>query len=427
MTGGLLASLAQLELPARAAERAGLDSVLRLRRAWPRGTGRLSCEFRDGEGLLVAGQWFGHPDGRPDRARLELIRHRTAAAVPQAPIAALPGAGVLLQPAGADRRLPDLAAVSARPDATLVVHRPERRATVRLDAGPGLATTRWAKLVRPGRTLPMLAAAQAAATHAPFSIPRLVAHEPHRGLTVWSGLTGATLRSLLAGVDVTQACRRLGQGLRALHGQAASEVDHWTVRDAATEYRWTGEWVGRLEGYVPPELTERADHALLQVAPWLDGTPTDQVPIHADLHDGQVIVGADGALGVLDWDTLALGEAATDLANLLVHFEPRVLGAACPADRAEAAAGALLEGYRPSAAVRGRLAGYLAAVRLRLACLYAFRPGQQAVTTALLDRLTAPAPGLSPLTSPRSRPAAHGGLLSSFREVDPRPKAMPER
>ncbi len=45
--------------------------------------------------------------------------------------------------------------------------------------------------------------------------------------------------------------------------------------------------------------------------------------LHRDFFDKQVVVDADGRPGLLDFDTLAAGEAAVDVANMLVHLELR--------------------------------------------------------------------------------------------------------
>ena len=94
----------------------------------------------------------------------------------------------------------------------------------------------------------------------------------------------------------------------------------------------------------------------------------------------------------MDFDTLAVGEAALDLANALVHLELRALQGHCLPHLAETAAKALLEGYRPDRQVRRRLQAYADASRLRLVCVYALRPRQEPVS-ALLDRLGQPVIG----------------------------------
>ncbi len=102
--------------------------------------------------------------------------------------------------------------------------------------------------------------------------------------------------------------------------------------------------------------------------------PTSSSLIHRDLHDKQILVDDDGVVGLLDLDTLAIGDPALDVANLLAHLELRVLQGQGSLDGARVAADAFLEGYRPAPELMERVVTYVATSRLRLACVYAFRP-----------------------------------------------------
>jgi len=116
----------------------------------------------------------------------------------------------------------------------------------------------------------------------------------------------------------------------------------------------------------------------------LGPAPAPAVPLHRDLHDGQVLVDGGGRVAFLDVDTLAAGEAALDLANLLVHLElAALLGAG---DDVGACAAALRDAYAPDADVLRRLDAYAAAARLRVVCVHAFRP-TGARAAGLLDRM----------------------------------------
>lgn len=402
---GLLRLVRRVELPDSLADRLRLrSSTLTLRRAWPRDGLRLSLELADADERCVAGQWFGCDDGSPDVVRLERIARQTAAAAqgsvdpgaagtggsPAATVVALPERGVLLQTGGADRRLRTLAALRARPGASLVVHRPERRAVVRLGGDQG-GPERYVKVVRPGRTEAVVATA-AAVTELAFVTPRLLAHDPQCGYVVVSALPGTSLRDLLAAGDATGAAAAAGHALRDFHDTRAG--DGLPVRDAATECRWVGVWVDRLRRFAPASAGQAAA-ALASVATLLSGDPVPLARVHADLHDQQVLSLADGRVGLLDWDTLAVGEAALDLANLLVHLDLRALAGECPPATAAAAGAALLEAYRPDPQTCRRITAYAAAVRLRLWCTYAFRPAPAGLADTLLHRLQSAPSGLA--------------------------------
>ena len=105
----------------------GPGGELWLRRAWPRAAGHMLLEYALPRGGIVAGQWMD------DAVALRRVAGETARTCPQARPVLLEGHGVLLQPGGGDRKLAGLWALLARSGATLVSHRPERRAVVRLE------------------------------------------------------------------------------------------------------------------------------------------------------------------------------------------------------------------------------------------------------------------------------------------------------
>jgi len=183
-----LAALSRLQLSEALRRQLGVPpGPLTLRRAWPRGDDRMALELVTAGGVILAGQSFTRADATSDNQRAARVARRSQTTVPTATAVALPGTGVVLQAGGADRRLPALATVVADPAATLVAHRPERRAVVRLDSDAAdevlaapleprsgeAAGVRYAKLVRPGRSGGLVKTAQAAFTLACMRTPEL--------------------------------------------------------------------------------------------------------------------------------------------------------------------------------------------------------------------------------------------------------------
>src|SRR5262245_46552209 len=101
---------------------------LRLRKAQPRGPGRLTMELDGRDGRLCAGQWQAEA---AEAARVAmLMRERFGSDSVE-----VLGAGrLLVQHEGADRKLTSLRRLAAAPGSVLVAHRPERRAVVRIGA-----------------------------------------------------------------------------------------------------------------------------------------------------------------------------------------------------------------------------------------------------------------------------------------------------
>ncbi|SDS03437.1 phosphotransferase family protein [Microlunatus soli] len=314
---------------------------LRLRRSWPRSADRLLLELRDHDGRHIAGQWFADP-------------HRAAAVAAATPGGRCDG-GVVLQPSGADRRLPRLRSLLAASGNSLISHRPERRAVLRTDTG-------HLKVVRRSAHDATVRRARLAATLG-LGAPAVLSADADTGSVATETLPGTPLTAMLAGAGAADACAAVGRRLAQLHRIAPGEIAdadlgrHGPDEEIAVLRRWT-------------ELA-----AAYRLQPRPTELPTPPCPaalrlIHRDFHDGQVIM--NGVVpGVLDFDLLALGDPALDLANFLAHLELRAhqgLLADLPA-----ATAATLQGYRPDASVRSALPGYLATARLRLRAVYAFR------------------------------------------------------
>lgn len=109
-------------------------ATLRLVRSWPRSPDHLLLVLATDDGERVAAQWWRAPE-------------RAGAIASATPGSVQVDGHLLLHPSGADRRLVGLRPLLQDPLATLVVHRPERRAVVRLAGSPPT----WVKVVRPER------------------------------------------------------------------------------------------------------------------------------------------------------------------------------------------------------------------------------------------------------------------------------------
>lgn len=338
----------------------GMD--LRLWRAAPRKGRHLLLEYRDPAGRLWAGQWFG--DG--DQARRDRVRRHTTAAFPDLPVEVPDDGMLVVQGGGADRKLTGLAELVASPQACLVAHRAERRGVVRLDGGAA-----YAKVVPQDKAAAVVRTGTLAAGIDAFRAPRLRSDDSDRGVSVWEGLAGRSMHDLGDQVP-EEAWRRIGRSLRGLHriSAPADLPPHGATEEAAV----VAMWYSRLDRFDPTaaDPVRRHLHAVRQL---LAGEPAHPVLIHRDLHDKQILHDGSGDLGWLDFDTLSVGEAAIDLANLVVHLDLRVVHDELSPPSAARAAQAVIDGYRPDATTRRRIGAYAAAVRLRMYCLYAFRPG----------------------------------------------------
>ncbi|SEF17504.1 hypothetical protein [Jiangella alba] len=343
---------------------------LTLLRAWPRRDGHVLLEFATPSGARLAGQWFADP-----------VRRASVAAATCGGLD-VPAHGVVLQPDGADRRLAALAGLVARPGSRLLVHRPERRAVVLLDDD---GDRRYAKVLRPGADAALAGrlAALAAALRGVAEVPRPLALRLGDGVLAQSELPGPTLYEAAASLGpsgLLAGWERLGAALRRLHGTPAPAVAVTATHDAADEEAVTARWLraAAASGLLPP-----VDVAALLTS-LRSGSPGPAGLLHRDLHDKQAVLQPGGRLGLLDLDTVAAGERALDVANVLVHLELRVAQRALTSSLARSARAAFLAGLDPDDATLARVPAYERATRLRLAGVYAFRPRWRGLSRSML-------------------------------------------
>ncbi|WP_165979629.1 phosphotransferase [Kocuria rosea] len=332
---------------------------LRVRRAWPADGTRLVLELEDGHGRIRAGE-------------------------------AAPGAGrpwaVRVLPHGEDPRLPGLAAAAAA-GGRVVVHRHRRRAVV----GTPDRFVKFLARGRAARVAELSDRLHGLGTAAGFAVPAVLARAEDR--VEFSVLPGRSLHELGAAGqnDAYRAAWAEWARCWPALATAAPGTEPLPAHTAEDEARTLARWAGHLEAF--PGLLEAPPGAVAararRIGAELSALPADRrgrVVLHRDLHDQQLLF--DGArLGLLDFDTAALGEPELDLANLSVHLELRTAqGLLDPALRAAGQETVTAVG-RVLGADPGRLAVHAEATRLRLACVYAFRPRWRGVAQDLLDGL----------------------------------------
>lgn len=364
------------------------EVTYRLVRAWPRSPQHMLLEWERCQGgspaETVVGQWFADPAA-------------LATAVQEAPPPARRLGPVLLQPDGVDPRLPALAEVLTEPGAQLIGHRPGRRAVVRV---PGPEGDVFVKVVRrPRRAEDVVRRGQLAhrLVGGRVVVPALVGADIQRGVVRWDDVGGRTLSELgtsWAPSEAYQAWRDAGQAVGVLHAADPAQVEdrHDDPAEIAGADRWLGPAVAH--GRLDPDTVARARQQVVTALADLPGEPALGV-LHRDLHDRQVLLRPDGRIGLIDVDTLAVGERAVDLANVLVHLDLRQAQGQLTVEAARAAWAGMRAGLGEVAAVAGeqevlarawrRLPAYVLSCRLRMAAIYSFRPQWHDLATALVD------------------------------------------
>lgn len=344
----------------------GAARGLSLHRSSPRGTDRLVLEFRDAAGGVVAGQWYRDPALGASVAR----RTTDAAGTEHVSALSLTEGTLLVQRRGADRRLPALQGLARKPGAMLVSHRAETRAVVRLTRGE------YAKVVTTEKLASVAAAGAAPAATTALALPRLVGVDRHRAVVTTAALPGRTLEARIADRSLSDAAlaadaAAVGVALREFHHlPPAAEAP--PRHDAANEVTVTERWLRAATRFGLLDV-EQWNPALTRAAGLLEGTPSPIVRVHRDLHDKQLMIEPGHPVGLLDLDLSTTGEAAVDIANLLVHLELRHLLGRCSQERADRCGTAFVTAYAPDQRTLARVRAYQQTTRLRLAGVYAFR------------------------------------------------------
>jgi hypothetical protein len=193
-------------------------------------------------------------------------------------------------------------------------------------------------------------------------------------------------------------------GAEPAHATLAGLPLHTPEAEVATLRRWVDPWLRHSADVAEAQSERDALQArTAAVAQSLLGSVPDP-PVWAlgDLHDKHIL-GVDGGspLGLVDFDEAARAEPALDLANLDVHLDVRLRQQLLTPERWAAAHAQVRAAVGQLGVSRVRFEAYAAAHRLRLACLYSFRPRWAALASGLLheqlsehlqERLTAPAP-----------------------------------
>ena len=220
---------------------------------------------------------------------------------------------------------------------------PGERLVISVDVGP---STIVAKAVVDGSVADVAAALVALAADAPsrstLVTPRLVFADPARGVVAMTALDGTPYPQISAAADLEAALCRAGVATAELHRstlpsvalRATTPTDHLAelVRPrpavlAAALPQWAA-------------VIERALDLVTRLAPGGDGP----VPIHRDLHLRQ-LVRCPAGVGLVDWDLLALGDPALDVASMVTYLETHLGEFAAPATDA------YLAGYRAGGGV----------------------------------------------------------------------------
>ncbi|MGL4311878.1 MAG: phosphotransferase family protein [Paracoccaceae bacterium] len=296
----------------------------------------------------------------------------------------LPGLRLLYDPAFAAERLGILGLDAGRYRLSLVGHRLGKRAVIRVSR---LRRDWYLRL----RAVTSASGEDAHARHQTLwqaldgnpdlSIPRPLGFDPVSGAALYDALPGRA--PVFAGLTGFRNLAALIPALNALQGLHFAAPPH----SATDELAILTPWAARLRD-VFPELARKADPILSRLRRELPAlAPVAPVLCHRDLHEGQILVNTAGRaprIGLLDFDTVRLGDPALDPGNLQAHL----ILAGLREGRSHAPFVDAIERALPHIAPE-RLAQWRRAALLRVAMIHAFSAEPRPVIAALLAEAAA--------------------------------------
>jgi hypothetical protein len=294
----------------------------------------LRAESVTGAAEMLVAEWVGPSApalALAESARLSKPRRGQMAAGPEATVVADLARGLILRRPGFDTKLPglrllhDIGFAADRLGALgldrastidLVAHRLGKRAVLRIVGGNG---THYARL------RPVTSGSGQAAYDRHLSlwsvldgkdgltVPRPLRFDPDLGLALYDALPGST--PVFRGLPGFRATRDVMRAILTLQALTIDADEH----RASDELAILNAWFDRT-AEVFPDLAEQLHDPLARLSDeMLSLPPLPPVPCHRDLHEGQILL-HQGGVGLLDFDTLRLGDPALDIGNLQAHL-----------------------------------------------------------------------------------------------------------
>lgn len=219
----------------------------------------------------------------------------------------------------------------------------------------------------------------------PLRVPRCLGASKHGSVLAFEWIPGNTIGKVQAYPDFDKKVfNDAGMALATFHEQDFTRFK--------STRRWTAEKVHENTeqlSHLVPSLTRRANDMALRLSRLMRSPLNRMCNVHGDFNPSNLLL-SNGAVVVIDFDATTLGNPAIDLGNFIGYLDRRsVMGEISPS-QAEAATGALVDGYEYVA--RGSLpvcAATYAAVSLCQSTLQPFRkrlPDWPLVAEILLAR-----------------------------------------
>jgi hypothetical protein len=151
--------------------------------------------------------------------------------------------------------------------------------------------------------------------HLSFAVPEFVAADVETRTFAMKALAGQQFTTIMRQTQ-PEPFKRVGQLLAELHHANLHPTLTWTV---TKEFKTFEDAMAEVK-LALPDLSESLDRTITQLAEMATYIEfPSNYPIHANLFGDQILYNPD-QIGIVDWDTLSLGDPHYDLGRLIAHF-----------------------------------------------------------------------------------------------------------
>ncbi len=176
--------------------------------------------------------------------------------------------------------------------------------------------------------------------HLSFEVPEPVAVDTQSHTFSMRALAGQQFTTVMCQVQ-PESFVRVGQVLAELHHAPIHPTTVWTATKELTTLR---EAMAAVK-LALPDLSQSIDRTITRLtAIAQDISFPSNYPIHANLFGDQILYRAH-QIGIVDWDTLSLGDPHYDIGRLIAHFTYVAGREQLPAKAVRTCIAALLQGY----------------------------------------------------------------------------------
>ena len=148
-----------------------------------------------------------------------------------------------------------------------------------------------------------------------FAVPQIISYNPACRALLMTEVKGRPFTEVMCRF-LPKTFAQLGRILAGLHGSSVQPKTVWTPDKELFVLK---RHMGGLKMAIP-RLAEQLDSVIARLGDLSSRLPFMQnAPIHGNLFGDQILYGSD-SIGIVDWDSLSLGDPLYDVGRLIAHL-----------------------------------------------------------------------------------------------------------